>query len=156
MQKKICLWIIAYMVVLSLVGMGFFVKNSLHKLPLMEEAIIRDLMVAPEVTATEHEEITPSETAAAESGTNVIPNQKSTDYWAGYRESKAAQVSTTDKMKVFLLVKKNLSTQEMNRIFSLAQGGMTPAEQGEIKDLLRSRLNEADRSELKELLVKYF
>lgn len=126
----------------------------MSQLPLLEEAIIQDMVIPQESGSGGDKASVPGKTSLP--GTGAADDQPAGDYWAGYRESGASQIPSTDKLKVLYLMKRNLSSEEMKLIVSLIQGGITPSEQSEIKTPFKSKLTDADRAELKKVVLKYF
>ncbi|ATW25948.1 hypothetical protein [Candidatus Formimonas warabiya] len=166
MQKKICLILLGYMAVLSVVGVGLYFHERLQNLPILEKALVEEILTFDEETGQKPQSTEKTETSdpiplpEEDTGSNYWENyeqgsQGTTDHASTESRLKEADISSGDQMKVLKIVKKSLSNDEIMYILSLAKNGFTADEKTEIKTLLRSKLSDSDLKELKSVVLKY-
>lgn len=168
LQKKICLILLGYLLILVLVGVGLGIKSRLVNLPLLEEAVIYDI-IAEELKNGTGPSLPGEESGQLPESQNLPPDGENKDYWHEYHKSEnlsknqvkselaqfSNRVSTGDKLKALYIIKKNLGAADINYIISLIKDGITAEEQAEIRALLRRKLDPADQKVLKEMVLKY-
>ncbi|MGI6067056.1 MAG: hypothetical protein ACOYI2_11360 [Bacillota bacterium] len=160
MQRKICLIIIGYIMVLSIVGVWFAFQKGSEQLENLEAAVIKEILPESEEEQQDAADPVKDDTGNEVKDPGVASGAEGPGYWEEYRsyeesKKKLTEVKTQDKLRVLNIIRKNLTKDDMRLIVTMVKDGVTPEEQGEIKDLLRRKLNEQDRNELKAIILNY-
>lgn len=160
MQRKICLIIIGYIILLCIIGLWFAFQKGNEQLHALEAAVIEEIFPEEGQVSQGAEESDKDDTGSEGKNPGSNLDGETSDYWEEYRayeksRNSLPEIKTQDRLRVLHVIKKNLSGEDMRLILTLVKDGITPEEQKEIKDLLRSKLNEEERSELKTIVLKY-
>ncbi len=167
LQKKICLIILSYIIILLIVGSSYYVHRQMQKFPVLEKAVLEEI-----IKTVDEKDLLKEEQGEDKSSESAGINQDdhNTDYWGNYHNGdkqgnltsedllsrlKDVKVSSADKLKVYYIIYKNLGKEDINYIISLSKNGLTTDEKEQIKALLQQKLALEAKQELKSLIMKY-
>ncbi|MEL7564775.1 MAG: hypothetical protein AAGU27_07820 [Dehalobacterium sp.] len=170
MQKKICFILLGYIIVLSIIGISFYVYKKFASLPVIEEALIEEI-----ATSISKEDImrynrnNENKEDVSQDPQDIPPEHSGSDYWENYHQEntgitdteeiisrlKNTEISTEDKLKVLSILRRNLTTEEIKSIVSKMKNGFTADEKSEVKALLLRKLSNDAQNELKDIVLKY-
>jgi hypothetical protein len=165
LQKKLRIILLIYILILCLGGGILALKQRIDKFPILEQALIEDIIQQEgmDILSPDSNNNKNSPGSAEDLGKDDTPNYWGNDNTNGQNnkdkksilKEQNLKISTTDKLKVMYLLKRNLSSEEINLMISMAKDGLTNQEKGEIIAILRRKLDQDDKDQLKTIVMKY-
>ena len=123
MQRKICLIIIGYIILLCIIGVWFAFQKGSEQLYALEAAVIEEIFPEEGQDSQGAEESGKDDTGN-EGNLGSTLDRENSDYWQEYRayeknRSGLSEIKTQDRLRVLRIIRKNLSGEDMRLILTL-------------------------------------